>query len=128
MVGVIVKFDFTEIVTQYDSAHKNMIEALNNERLRCKKVDSRISEVAHIIEYKDLSASEMSKFYKYLKVLYRIRRCHKERSIVFQNIIVHHKNPVDELKESDVRVNRYRKEAELSYKNFHKTECNLEQD
>jgi len=111
-------FDFREIVTQYGLVHKNMVDALNTERSLCKKVESKINEIVHIIELKDLSASEMSKFYKHLKDLYRSRRQHKEHIIVFQNIIEHQKNPMEEMKESEARFDRYKKETELSYKKF----------
>lgn len=111
-------FDFKDLVTQYELARKNMMDTLTNEQLLIKKLDSKINDFVHIMECKELSASEMSKVYKHLKTLYKQRRQHKENSIVLQNIINSRKTSDEEYKESDVRLARYKKESEISYKKF----------
>jgi DNA repair ATPase RecN len=114
-----------ELVQQYELALKNMLDTLAKEQLLSQKLDSKINDFQHIIEYKDLSASEMSKVYKHLKDLYRLRRQHKENIILLKNIIEHRKNSKDEFKESDTRLARYKRESENSYKKFLSEESQL---
>lgn len=85
-------------------------------RLKCivvdlSKVDSKINDINHIIEYIDLPANKMSKLTKLLKELYKIRRVYKEDIIVLRNILQNKKDARSEITASKTRVARHESES-----------------
>jgi hypothetical protein len=69
-----------------------------------------------VIEFVKMPANKMSKLINLLKSKYSVRRELKEKKIILFNILSHHKDPIDELKRSGIRIIRYKQESYFSYK------------
>lgn len=107
--------DLTQTVRELASVTTVLTNRATDDKQRAALVMQEINDLLHIIEYKELSASTMSKVSKRLKELYRQRRELKENLIILENVFQNKKDPAGELKNSEARLAKYKAEADASY-------------
>jgi hypothetical protein len=107
--------DLIQSIKDLAAVTTSLTAQATSDKQKLALVLSEINDLLHIIEYKELSASSMSKVSKKLKELYRERRVLKENLIMLENIFQNKKDPTAELKNSEGRLAKYRSEAEAAY-------------
>lgn len=109
---------FKTSVNAFADAANVLNDELNASRLKLSAVQAELNNILHVFEYLDIDASTASRLTKKMKELYKIRREYKEKNIICQNILDHHKNPSQEIVSSMERVLRYKNEAMNSLTKF----------
>lgn len=103
--------DLVALLTVLSNTQKTMQHQLDHQNRSLSAVQVEINDILHIIEYIDVKVTVMSKITKRMKDLYRIRRTIKEEINILQNVILHKKDPLEELTKSAERNQSYNTQA-----------------
>jgi len=110
--------EFKILVTRLVATKEEIATATKKSHDELSHIQSKITDLMHVIEFVSMSASMMSKLSKELKLLLGSRRIHKENLIISENIMKNGKDPFDEMSKSDIRMKRYEIESGVSFKKF----------
>ena len=115
--------NLSEVFTAFDSALEQLKEANRWARAKESELDTKVSDIYHVLEFTKLDAVKMMKLTVQLKALLLQRREIKNQRAILHSFFENHAKvmTVDfkgKMKEKDLRKEQIKQEAQQTYEGF----------